>query len=161
MTAVSAVALVALLVSMRAATTARRAAAAARAQAERVTDLEAAAATAASPPVTTGREPSLTTHTFTQVDHLEADAAQIETTVVAERIDGRLFADIVARETVVKAASWSHGIRRALTPESRNRIRFQVRQEAKRAGRERRAEMKEALRHYRARHRAVDEEDVA
>ena len=70
-----------------------------------------------------------------------------------QRIEGRLFADIVARETLVKAASWTHGVRRALAPETRNRIRFHMKQEAKRARKERRAEMKEALRVYRARQR--------
>jgi hypothetical protein len=73
---------------------------------------------------------------------------------LAQDIDGRLFADIVARETVVKAASWTAGLRRALSPESRNRIRFAVRQETRRAGRERRSEMKQALREFRARERA-------
>ena len=86
---------------------------------------------------------------------------------VAQDIDGRLFADIVARETVVKAASWTHGLRRALSPENRNRIRFEVRQETRRAGRERRAEAKQALREYRARERSAADtraevrEDVA
>jgi hypothetical protein len=74
---------------------------------------------------------------------------------VAVPIDGRLFADIVARETVVKAASWTAGLRRALAPETRNRIRFHVRQEIRRAGRERRAETKRALRELRARERAA------
>ena len=75
--------------------------------------------------------------------------------MTAQRLEGRLFADIVARETVVKAASWTHGVRRALAPETRNRIRFQMRQETKRAGRERKAEMKVALREHRARSRAA------
>lgn len=74
---------------------------------------------------------------------------------VAREIDGRLFADIVAREAVVKAASWTHGLRRALSAENRNRIRFQVRQETRRAGRDRRAETKQALREYRARERSA------
>ena len=74
---------------------------------------------------------------------------------VARPIDGRLFVDIVARESVVKAASWTHGLRRALSPENRNRIRFEVRQETRRAARERRAETKRALRELRARERAV------
>ena len=87
-----------------------------------------------------------------------ADGAQAP---VARDIDGRLFTDIVARETVVKAASWTHGLRRALSAESRNRIRFEVRQETRRAGRERRAEMKQALREFRARERTDVREDVA
>ena len=53
----------------------------------------------------------------------EADAVQ--------RIDGRLFADIVLRESVVKAASLGHGVRRALAPETRNRIRFEMKREVK------------------------------
>lgn len=79
-----------------------------------------------------------------------------------QRIEGRMFADLVVRETVVKAAAWSHGVRRALAPETRNRIRFHMRQESKRARKERRAEMKEALRVYRAQQReSVDDEDAA
>lgn len=67
---------------------------------------------------------------------------------VAGRIEGRLFVDIVARETVVKAASWSYGLRRALSAENRNRLRFEVRRETKRATRQRKADVKEALRQY-------------
>ncbi len=88
------------------------------------------------------------------ITHLEADRDAGPSRSPSD-IDGRLFADIVARETVVKAASWTAGLRRALSPESRNRIRFQVRQETKRAGRERRAETKQALREFRARERAA------
>ncbi|WP_210443361.1 hypothetical protein [Nocardioides sp. SYSU D00065] len=73
---------------------------------------------------------------------------------VAAPVDGRLFVDLLARESVVKAAAWSHGLRRALSPDSRNRIRFEVRQQTRRAGRDRRAEMKQALREYRSRERA-------
>jgi len=78
---------------------------------------------------------------------------------VAQPIDGRLFTDIVARETVVRAASWSRGIRRALSPESRNRIAFQVRQQSKQQRRDRRTEAREALREYRA--RRADDGDAA
>lgn len=67
---------------------------------------------------------------------------------VPGRIEGRLFVDIVARETVVKAASWSYGLRRALSPENRNRLRFEVRRETRRATRQRKADVKEALRQY-------------
>lgn len=72
---------------------------------------------------------------------------------VPDRIEGRLFADIVLRETVVKAASWSHGLRRALSPEHRNRLRFEVRRETRRSARRRKADVKEALRQYYARER--------
>ena len=64
-----------------------------------------------------------------------------------ERVDSALFADLVLRETVVKAASLTHGLRRALAPESRNRIRFEMGREVKRARKQRRAEVKAARRH--------------
>jgi len=67
---------------------------------------------------------------------------------------------LVARESVVKAASWTHGLRRALSAESRNRIRFEVRRETRRAGRDRRAEAKQALREFRARERAAHVADA-
>lgn len=79
------------------------------------------------------------------------------------RIDSALFADLVLRETVVKAASLAHGLRVALAPATRNRIRFEMRQEVKRARKQRRAELKEARREREARQRADlrAEEDAA
>jgi hypothetical protein len=74
------------------------------------------------------------------------------------RIHGRLFADIVLRESVVKAASLGHGVRRALAPETRNRIRFEMRREVRRARKQRRAELKELRRTLQARQR---EQEVA
>jgi hypothetical protein len=64
-----------------------------------------------------------------------------------ERVDSPLFADLVLRETVVKAASLTHGVRRALAPEVRNRIRFEMGREIKRARKQRRADLKAARRH--------------
>lgn len=64
------------------------------------------------------------------------------------RIEGRLFVDIVARETVVKAASWTYGVRRALSAENRNRLRFEMRRQTKAASKQRKADVKEALRQY-------------
>ena len=87
---------------------------------------------------------------------------QPEPVVLEPRVvEGRLFADLVLRESVVTAASWFHGVRRALSPENRNRIAFEMRREVKRARKSRRAEMAEALRAYRARERAADSEDAA
>lgn len=137
--------LAALLAAMIAWRVARRALA-------RVEDLSArvAAQEAAPPPTSAGavpapREPA-TPYVITGLD--------TATPVPSATIEGRLFADVLARESAVRAAAWSHGVRRALAPESRNRIRFQVRQQAKQARRDRRSEVKEALREYRARHRA-------
>ncbi|WP_210502402.1 hypothetical protein [Nocardioides xinjiangensis] len=165
------VALVALLVALRSHARARRAEAHAASVSERLAAVEAPAER---PSPTAAAEPAASAYVITGVgaDAVASDEPGAARPGVppASPIDGRLFADIVARETVVKAASWTHGLRRALAPETRNRIRFEVRQEAKRAGRGRRAEMKQALREFRARERealrgeagpAAVDEDVA
>lgn len=41
-------------------------------------------------------------------------------------------------EPLVKLAAWTYGVRRALSPESRNRIAFEMRREVKRSRKERR-----------------------
>ncbi len=61
-------------------------------------------------------------------------------------VEGRLFADLALRETVVNAASLAHGVRRALDPATRNRIRFEMRQEVKRARKQRKVDLREAKR---------------
>lgn len=156
----SVLALVALLVGLRARARALRAEARAdvlaRELSERVALLESPVTTA--PPAPSGEDEA----TFV-ITALRPDVAPQP---VAREIDGRLFTDIVAREAVVAAASWTHGVRRALSAETRNRIRFEVRRETRRAGRERRAEMKQALREFRARERSAGRpaevgEDVA
>ena len=73
----------------------------------------------------------------------------------AERIDGKLFADLVLRETVVKAAALGHGVRRAMAPETRNRIRFEMRREVKRSRKERKDEFKRVRREMHDRQRAA------
>ena len=83
----------------------------------------------------------------------------------ATPVEPALFADIVLRETVVKAASLAHGVRRALDAETRNRIRFEMKREVKRARKQRRADTREARRAWEARARATgrdaDEDDAA
>jgi hypothetical protein len=82
--------------------------------------------------------------------------------VPAPQIDSTLFADIVLRETVVKAASFAHGVRRALDAETRHRIRFEMGREVKRARKQRRADTRQAVREWQARQRAgVDEGSAA
>lgn len=70
------------------------------------------------------------------------------------------FADAVLRESVVQTAALVHGLRRALAPEARNRIRFEMKRELKRSRKARKVELKAALREYRARHRAEVPPDV-
>ena len=71
------------------------------------------------------------------------------------RIEGRLFADLVLRETVVRAASLGYGVRRALAPATRHRIRFEMKRETKRARRQRRVDTRTAVREWKARQRGL------
>ena len=76
-------------------------------------------------------------------------------------VEPRLFADIVLRESVVKAAALAYGVRRGLAPANRNRIWFEMRREVKRARKERKTEEREAIREWRARQRAAVQEESA
>jgi hypothetical protein len=76
-------------------------------------------------------------------------------------VDGATFADVVLRETVVRAASLAHGVRRGLAPATRNRIRFEMKQEIRRARKQRRADHKVARRDLHARQRAAPAEEAA
>ena len=93
------------------------------------------------------------------------DSEPAPTVEPATRIDTALFADLVFRETVVKAGSLAHGLRRAMDAETRNRIRFEMKREVKRARKQRRADTREARREWEARQRATlrdeDEDNAA
>ncbi|GAB3079752.1 hypothetical protein [Nocardioides zeae] len=82
-----------------------------------------------------------------------AGGAPRRTVEVAGRVDGKLFADLLLRETLVRVGAVAHGARRALAPETRNRIRFEMRREVKRSRKERRAEVRQARRELHARQR--------
>ena len=70
-----------------------------------------------------------------------------------------LFADLVLRETVVKAAALAHGVRRGLAPETRNRIRFEMKREVKRSRKQRKADVRRARREWEAHQRAATDEE--
>lgn len=75
----------------------------------------------------------------------------------AARVDAPAFADILLKETVVMAASLAHGVRRGLAPATRNRIRFEMKQEVRRSRKQRRADLKAARRDlYAGRRAALD-----
>ena len=99
------------------------------------------------------------------ITHLGEDDEQAGARRAAqvEPVDSALFADLVLRETVVKAASLAHGLRRALAPETRNRIRFEMKREVKRSRKQRRSDLREARRDREAQQRAgmTDSEDAA
>ena len=75
------------------------------------------------------------------------------------RLERAVFADQLLRESVIRIGSLSHGVRRALSAESRNRIRFEMRREVKRARKQRRVEQREAYREWQARQRGTLTDD--
>jgi hypothetical protein len=77
------------------------------------------------------------------------------------RLERAVFADHLLRESVIRLGSLAHGVRRALDAETRNRIRFEMRREVKRARKQRRAEQRDAYRDWRARQRdALTDDDL-
>lgn len=104
------------------------------------------------------RSPGPTSHSdppVAPVEFLITDLGQPQPDVEAVHLDGPAFVDIVLKESVVKAASLVQGVRRGLAPATRNRIRFEMRLEVRRARKQRRADLKAAQRELRARQRAA------
>ena len=106
--------------------------------------------------------------TFASLDEKPAEPEFVITRVgepapePAPTVAAPVFADLMLKETVVQTASLFHGLRRALSPESRNRIRFHMRQEVKRSRKQRRSELREVRREWAARQRAaMAADDVA
>lgn len=64
------------------------------------------------------------------------------------------FVDTLLRESVIKTASLATGLRRALAPDVRNRLRFEMRREVKRSRKQRRIDLKQARREWQDRQRA-------
>jgi hypothetical protein len=60
----------------------------------------------------------------------------------------------VARTVMIEAASLAHGVRNALSEENRAKISYEIKRELIRVRKDRKIEVKEALREYRAKHRA-------
>ena len=71
------------------------------------------------------------------------------------------FASVALGESLVRVLSLGYGVRRALSSENRNRIRFEMRREVKRSRRQRRRDLKEAKRLRRADQRDELAEDAA
>ncbi len=65
-------------------------------------------------------------------------------------VSDRVVLTATLGEPLVKAAALGHGLRRALSAESRNRIWFEMRREVRRARKQRRREMKDAWRRVQA-----------
>ncbi|MGH3351340.1 MAG: hypothetical protein ACRDPS_11800 [Nocardioides sp.] len=89
------------------------------------------------------------------ITSLADDGEPVEVEPVAQRtLTAPAFADAVFRETMVHSAALVHGVRRAFSPEVRFKIRYEMHREVKRSRKDRKSEMRDALREYRARQRA-------
>jgi len=95
-----------------------------------------------------GEEP-VTEYVITRIGEPEPEPEPVPA------VPAPVFADLLLKETVVQTASLFQGLRRALEPETRNRIRFHMRQEVKRSRKQRRAELREVRREWAARQRTA------
>ncbi len=62
------------------------------------------------------------------------------------QLTAKEFTSVALGESLVTLASLAYGVRRALSPENRNRIAFEMRREVRRARKQRKADLKEAKR---------------
>lgn len=76
--------------------------------------------------------------------------------VPARIVPAPMFADILLRESVIKTAALASGLRRALSPEVRNRIRFEMKREIKRSRKDRKLMLRAARRDWETRRRSED-----
>jgi hypothetical protein len=79
---------------------------------------------------------------------------------LAARPAGHDLVTLALAESTIRLAALAHGVRRALSPENRNRIRFEMRQEVKRARRQRRRDLRDAKRHLRAQQSGGERADL-
>jgi hypothetical protein len=96
----------------------------------------------------------------TTADRVRAEQAAYVITDAGEtrpepNVPDRVVLSATVGEPLVKVVSFGHGLRRALSAESRNRIRFEMRREVKRSRKQRRADIREARREWEARQRAA------
>jgi hypothetical protein len=71
------------------------------------------------------------------------------------------FVSVAVGESVVRIVSLAYGVRRALSPQQRNRIRFEMGREVKRSRRQRRRDLRDARRDLRTRRSAGSRPDLA
>ena len=76
-------------------------------------------------------------------------------TSVGEPVPDRVVLSTTVGEPLVKAIAFGYGVRRALSPETRNRIAFEMKREVRRARKQRRREEKAAVREARRRDAAA------
>ncbi len=91
-------------------------------------------------------------------------AAAPGTAEAPARLSGSEFAAVAVGESAVRVLTLAHGLRRALSPRTLHRIRYEVRREVKRSRRQRRSELRRARAHLREQRlpgRTVLDEDAA
>ena len=84
-----------------------------------------------------------------------APQAEYLITSVGEPVPDRVVLSATLGEPLVKAIAFGYGVRRALSPETRNRIAFEMKREVRRARKQRRREEKAAVREARRREAAA------
>jgi hypothetical protein len=89
-----------------------------------------------------------------QAEFVITSAGDPERVVSTVEVPDRLVLSATLGEPMVKVAAFSHGVRRALRAESRNRIWFEMKREVRAARKRRRRLVKDYLRETRARERA-------
>src|SRR3954471_22493654 len=82
-------------------------------------------------------------------EYLITTLADEQTEPAPSQMTSGQFASVAVGESLVRVASLAHGVRRALSAEQRNRIRFEMGREVKRSRRQRRRDVKDARRHLR------------
>jgi len=108
----------------------------------------------AEPAVPAQRAPERADFVITHVGE-PGDEASEDLTPLA--VPDRLVLSATLGEPLVKVAAFSHGVRRALSAESRNRIWFEMRREVRSARRRRLRLRKDLMREYRAQQRAMED----
>lgn len=111
------------------------------------------------PPTTPSRAEYLITSVLTDAERASlalparADGAE-ESDLPTRVVDARQFTSMAVGESLVRLFTVGHGVRRALSAESRNRAGFAMRREVRRSRKRRRQELREARRFLHAEQRA-------
>ncbi|MCW2780815.1 MAG: hypothetical protein JWR35_1264 [Marmoricola sp.] len=84
------------------------------------------------------------------VEFLITDAGELVAADQLTAVPDRLVLSATLGEPLVKVVALGHGVRRALSAESRNRIWFEMRKEVRRARKQRRRDVKAAMRRLRS-----------
>lgn len=96
--------------------------------------------------------------TRSEATYVITDAGSAEAPVT---VPDRVVLSATLGEPLVKVVAFGHGMRRALSAESRNRIWFEMRREVRASRKRRRRENKAFIREARAAERAADRPDAA